>query len=264
VSFFAELFLSADSSGGRHTDWWAFGVFAYELFTGCSPWFNMRVPRETVTEILYREIHLPRTFSSEARLLIDSITKDYKIRLGTEEDEEIERAPFFKSIDWNKLAKLELPGAIFPRASCTEDRDREEAMKAFTSLMCSLPSPGMMNFTLPPELELDHMTIETETETTKKKSKNKEYFVCHLQRSSTSYTGHQWCFDETTTTMDSGSSRSSGSGSDNGSSSNCSNCPSIDRINSIAPIVLSRRSSSTNIFDEDGKKGNDDDAVSCR
>jgi hypothetical protein len=70
-------------------------------------------PRETVThrDLISREVRLPRTFSSEARLLIDSITDkdDYKIRLsllGTEEDEEIERAPFFKSIYWNSsLAK---------------------------------------------------------------------------------------------------------------------------------------------------------------
>ena len=30
-----------DEKGGRHTDWWAVGVLAFELLTGVTPWSSL-------------------------------------------------------------------------------------------------------------------------------------------------------------------------------------------------------------------------------
>jgi serine/threonine protein kinase len=149
------------SLGGRHTDWWAYGVFAYELFTGCSPWMNLSSPQATIEEITYREVGLPRSFSRGARLLVEGfIMKVFTCRSGTCRDSDIEKLPFFKNIDWEKLRKGELIGAvIIPKTKkCTEEGDRNRAMCAFADLMNSPPSLFFLTPS-PKELELKPINV---------------------------------------------------------------------------------------------------------
>jgi serine/threonine protein kinase len=148
-----------DSLGGRHTDWWAYGVFAYELFTGCSPWMNLSSPQAIVEEITFRQVGLPRSFSRDARSLFEGfVMKDFRWRSGTTTDSNIEKLPFFKIIDFGKLRKGELLGAIIiPKMEkCTEVGDRNKAMNAFADLMNSPPS---LFFPTPKELELKPISV---------------------------------------------------------------------------------------------------------
>jgi len=42
--------------GGRFTDWWALGVLAHELLTGCSPWSSLADKRLLAAEIATIEV----------------------------------------------------------------------------------------------------------------------------------------------------------------------------------------------------------------
>jgi serine/threonine protein kinase len=125
--------------GGRHTDWWAFGVFAYELLTGCCPWRTFGVSKVmTMEEIFHREVQLPRCFSREARdFIVLILQKNFMWRIGTLQDSDMKRAQFFRTINWEKLAKVQYPGAIHPGfvVSCTNSQDRDRAMNAFVEYM---------------------------------------------------------------------------------------------------------------------------------
>lgn len=78
-------------TGGRHTDWWAMGVVAYELMTGRSPWSS-----STDSKIMRREIksmeriQTPKFMSPRASSFIKALMEpEYTDRLGTNDSKEV-------------------------------------------------------------------------------------------------------------------------------------------------------------------------------
>jgi serine/threonine protein kinase len=110
--------LITEQIGGRHTDWFAFGVLAYELFTGNSPWSSRSDKRKIISDMFKSPpvMFLPLSqFTWEAADLVAALLRhDYRIRLGTIRDVEVKNARFFSSIDWDKLSALELPPVFVP------------------------------------------------------------------------------------------------------------------------------------------------------
>jgi serine/threonine protein kinase len=93
-------------TGGRHTDWWAYGVFAFELLTGWSPW-TMTCIQETMDQIKYQEPYLPAHVTRQAQDLVRALLhKNFKERLGTQADVEITQAAFFYHTNWEELSDL--------------------------------------------------------------------------------------------------------------------------------------------------------------
>jgi len=120
--------------GGRHTDWWAVGILAFELLTGHSPWSSI-----TDTAVIKREIKdvrvmPPRGVSPRAGGFICSLLKqDRARRLGTHSDYELNQAPFFASIDWTAMSRQETAPAFIPAAVSTSASDRDGALRLYTS-----------------------------------------------------------------------------------------------------------------------------------
>ena len=113
-----------NNSGGRHTDWWAVGILVHELLVGESPWSSIHDKRLLREEICSKKISPPSGVSPSARQFIEMLTcPDYRDRLGTNSDAEVKDAPFFGSVDWDKMAALECAPAFKPPATsvCAEE-----------------------------------------------------------------------------------------------------------------------------------------------
>merc|ERR1711920_253138 len=103
---------------GKPVDWWAFGILAYEMIEGDSP-FKHRVPKMLFDKVLKEEPEFSGRFTEEAKDLISQLlTKDPSKRLGCRSGsggvDEIKNHPFFKGIDWDLLYQKKHPNAPEP------------------------------------------------------------------------------------------------------------------------------------------------------
>lgn len=98
-------------------DWWALGIFVYELLAGYTP-FHGKTDLETYDQILDGIFSYPSFFSSEAKDIVDKLLEPSKsLRLGNQVGgvEDIKRHPFFKSINWEKLYRKEIEPPAVPK-----------------------------------------------------------------------------------------------------------------------------------------------------
>ncbi|XP_055002011.1 myotonin-protein kinase isoform X3 [Sorex araneus] len=94
-------------SYGPECDWWALGVFAYEMFYGQTP-FYADSTAETYGKIVHYKEHLclPRTDAGvpeEARDLILRLLCPPEARLGRNGAADFQKHPFFFGLDWDCL-----------------------------------------------------------------------------------------------------------------------------------------------------------------
>jgi serine/threonine protein kinase len=129
--------LLSKNMGGRFTDWWAYGVLAYELLTGDSPWSSL-----TDIEKIKREIHAsiispPVNVSPAAsRFVMSLLCRDVEKRLGTVADEDIKKCKFFsKLIDWNKMINLDFPPAFAPGQINVKPEDQQSALNRYFDMV---------------------------------------------------------------------------------------------------------------------------------
>uniref|UniRef100_A0A3Q2YX07 non-specific serine/threonine protein kinase n=1 Tax=Hippocampus comes TaxID=109280 RepID=A0A3Q2YX07_HIPCM len=100
-----EVLQSQGSEGhyGRECDWWAVGVFLYELLVGETPFYADSLVG-TYGKIMNHKSSLifpdDVEMSQEAKNLICAFLTDREVRLGRTGVEEIKSHPFFKSDQW--------------------------------------------------------------------------------------------------------------------------------------------------------------------
>jgi serine/threonine protein kinase len=88
---------SPSSMGGRHTDWWAMGILAFELMAGRTPWSSLDNKHVIKHEISNCRVVAPQSLSKPARNFLERLLEpDFKKRLGTDFDAEVKSASFFK------------------------------------------------------------------------------------------------------------------------------------------------------------------------
>jgi len=135
----------AQTGYGQECDWWSLGVIMYECLVGYPP-FYADEPKMTCRKIMNWKQTL--TFPSDAKLspaakdLITRLIADAPKRL---EFEEIQKHPFFRGVDWNRLR--ETKAAIVP--TVTSDWDPQNFDK-FDELVDNEPAPengNVLNFT---------------------------------------------------------------------------------------------------------------------
>ncbi|XP_051696072.1 myotonin-protein kinase isoform X5 [Oryctolagus cuniculus] len=94
-------------SYGPECDWWALGVFAYEMFYGQTP-FYADSTAETYGKIVHYKEHLSLPLADagvpeEARDLIQRLLCPPEARLGRGGAADFQRHPFFFGLDWDGL-----------------------------------------------------------------------------------------------------------------------------------------------------------------
>jgi serine/threonine protein kinase len=108
TEYLAPEILSS-KGGGLGVDWWAFGMILYEMIVGIPPWYDQE--RDKVVQgILGSELQFPPglVISNEARSLITGLLhKDPTQRIGCKGGgaSEVLTHPFFKGVDWLKIAR---------------------------------------------------------------------------------------------------------------------------------------------------------------
>jgi len=102
---------------GYFTDWWAFGVLAHELMTGCSPWSTLDDRQELFRQITSLRVPPPPSLSYPAANLIFRLM-DHAIvqRLGSSGDfDEVQKHAFFNNQDWESISSGKADPPMHPR-----------------------------------------------------------------------------------------------------------------------------------------------------
>ncbi|XP_050311724.1 ribosomal protein S6 kinase alpha-5-like isoform X2 [Anthonomus grandis grandis] len=119
-------------------DWWSVGVLTYELLTGASP-FTVEGEKNTQQEISKRILKsnppVPDYLGKEVKDFINQLLmKNPRKRLGGGEEDarELKRHPFFKGLNWEKLANKEIPAPFVP--VITSELDVSNFSDEFTTM----------------------------------------------------------------------------------------------------------------------------------
>jgi hypothetical protein len=99
---------------GCAVDWWALGIFLYELLTGFPP-FSADDQVETFKRILSAKLTFPNGLGPEgADVLTGLLTVDPNKRLGQIGGREVREHVFFRRLDFVKLISRQLPTPYVP------------------------------------------------------------------------------------------------------------------------------------------------------
>lgn len=103
---------------GLSTDWWAYGIFIYELAFGRTPFYPYRMDQTLLFgKVLRAQFDIPKTFSADLRNLLGRLLiVDVSQRLGstTNSLNEIRGHKWFKEINWRDMERQKVKAPLKP------------------------------------------------------------------------------------------------------------------------------------------------------
>ena len=132
--------LVSGSGHGNGVDWWAFGVFLYELVYGRTP-FKGHTKEVTLKNILSKQVTYPQldgeAHAAQLRDLVGRLLeRDPRRRMGAARGAaEIKRHPFFAGVDWALIRCVAPP--VVPDKESPAGVDRKAAKLGSWSSMGS-------------------------------------------------------------------------------------------------------------------------------
>lgn len=107
-----ELLLGHSCSAAA--DWWALGVFLYEMLAGFPPFYD-EDSQEVHRKILHEVVQFPESLAPDAKdILSKLLDRDPNQRLGVGGALEIKAHVFFQEIDWNMLYERRIDPGFKP------------------------------------------------------------------------------------------------------------------------------------------------------
>ena len=125
---------------GKDVDWWALGILMFEMLVGRPPFYNDDVQRmydmilHTPLDQALAKVSFTIAITPELRSVLHAfLTKDPKQRLGygPEDAKPIKQHAFFAPINWDALARREIPSPYKPKVKDAMDTSNFD--KQFTS-----------------------------------------------------------------------------------------------------------------------------------
>lgn len=112
----------------KAVDWWSLGLLLYEMLSGRHPFKSGRTNKKTKSqmfkEIQETQVEMLPGFSEEATGLLEGLLEidpEKRLGYGPDDADEIMGHPFFDSVDWNELEKLERTPPYVPNLLNEED-----------------------------------------------------------------------------------------------------------------------------------------------
>ncbi|CAG8550538.1 3664_t:CDS:2 [Diversispora eburnea] len=104
---------------GYAAEWWAFGIFIYEILLGTPPFCGDSV-FETYNLIIKGSLKFPKNFNRDAKIIIKKLLRVNETkRLNNAQD--IREEKFFNGIDWDKIYNKEIEAPIRPSVQNSGD-----------------------------------------------------------------------------------------------------------------------------------------------
>eukprot|EP00658_Telonema_sp_P-2_P012155 TRINITY_DN1462_c0_g1_i3.p1 TRINITY_DN1462_c0_g1~~TRINITY_DN1462_c0_g1_i3.p1 ORF type:complete len:403 (+),score=69.90 TRINITY_DN1462_c0_g1_i3:66-1274(+) len=128
---------------GMEVDWWALGIFMYEMLVGNTPFYDDS-QTEVYTKVLAGRVPFPSLFDSVAKDMIRRLLiSDPSARIGCllRGAEDVKRHKFFRGVDWERLHTESLPVPFVPTLKDPWDCDLFEQ---YPEDECALPAPGKL------------------------------------------------------------------------------------------------------------------------
>jgi len=135
-----EMIHRGKRTGGRHTDWWAMGVLAYEVLTARSPWSTLTDRQVIKHEIENCAVKLPMGCPATKWFVEGLIERDVGKRLGTARDSDVKAAQFFRTVDWGAMERGETDPAFLLRECGPAIVDKAESKKALAAYLENAPT----------------------------------------------------------------------------------------------------------------------------
>ncbi|XP_015679896.1 serine/threonine-protein kinase Sgk3 isoform X1 [Protobothrops mucrosquamatus] len=141
-------------------DWWCLGAVLYEMLYGLPP-FYCRDVAEMYESILHKPLRLRPGVSLTAwSILEELLEKERQNRLGSKEDFlEIQRHPFFESVNWNDLLQKKIPPPFNPNVFGPDDIRNFDATFTEEMVPCSICISSDYNIVNASVLEADDAFI---------------------------------------------------------------------------------------------------------
>ncbi|KAI8824952.1 kinase-like domain-containing protein [Fimicolochytrium jonesii] len=136
IEFMAPEVLDDHRKGGyeKAVDYWSLGVMLFDMLTG-SPPFTGHNRRKIMDGILKKKVVWPKYLTPQARDLCNKLLqKNPSKRLGggMYGAAMVQKHPFFRKVDWQKLAALEVEPPLVPTLTNPEDISHFD--ECFTSM----------------------------------------------------------------------------------------------------------------------------------
>ncbi|CAD5210338.1 unnamed protein product [Bursaphelenchus xylophilus] len=126
VEYLAPEVVKRDPAGyTKLADWWSYGVIAFELLTGCSPFTidgDHNSAREVGKRILEKQVPYPKNMDNVCKNFISSfLERNQTKRLGMNDVKDFADHPFFQGVDWEEARNRKLTPPFKPHIGGQSD-----------------------------------------------------------------------------------------------------------------------------------------------